>query len=181
MILRPPRSTLFPYTTLFRSREQRHPEVHEKRLRERRVGQVLAGRKDLPQRPGEEVENLLRPGPAEQEGDEHGDEADDETLPELLEVIEEPHPGKLFLAGIPKAARRIAQAGSRVGGLKRGGWAAERPAPPRRRRLRRDPRAAAGRSPRKAAKSGCSGRRRPSPSRKTSPSCPARSPFRSFS
>src|SRR2546426_7947255 len=35
MIRRPPRSTLFPYTTLFRSHQPRAPEVGEKR---RRVG-----------------------------------------------------------------------------------------------------------------------------------------------
>src|SRR5258708_27418736 len=29
MIRRPPRSTLFPYTTLFRSLAQAHPEVHQ--------------------------------------------------------------------------------------------------------------------------------------------------------
>src|SRR5437870_11007151 len=38
MIRRPPRSTLFPYTTLFRSRPQ-HGEVHGERLAE-----LLAGR-----------------------------------------------------------------------------------------------------------------------------------------
>src|SRR5258708_22394273 len=46
MIRRPPRSTLFPYTTLFRSREQRQPrrEAHEEpqrpRVDERRVDEV---------------------------------------------------------------------------------------------------------------------------------------------
>src|SRR3712207_8450926 len=34
MIRRPPRSTLFPYTTLFRSREDREPEVVAPRVRE---------------------------------------------------------------------------------------------------------------------------------------------------
>src|SRR5256886_12377864 len=33
MIRRPPRSTLFPYTTLFRSREQRFPDDRRRRVR----------------------------------------------------------------------------------------------------------------------------------------------------
>src|SRR3712207_8304949 len=43
MIRRPPRSTLFPYATLFRSREQQRPgrvagvEVADERLRDQRV------------------------------------------------------------------------------------------------------------------------------------------------
>src|SRR5438105_8342450 len=37
MIRRPPRSTLFPYTTLFRSAERKNTRVH-KRIRTRRAG-----------------------------------------------------------------------------------------------------------------------------------------------
>src|SRR5690349_22879363 len=37
MLRRPPRSTLFPYTTLFRSRGIRHPAVHEVRSGWRRM------------------------------------------------------------------------------------------------------------------------------------------------
>src|SRR2546422_6250562 len=38
MIRRPPRSTLFPYTTLFRSTELRHPRDLESGERRRRLG-----------------------------------------------------------------------------------------------------------------------------------------------
>src|SRR3712207_8613743 len=52
MIRRPPRSTLFPYTTLFRSRAaqpaQRHAEVVE-RLRVVGVVEALAGRRGVAQ------------------------------------------------------------------------------------------------------------------------------------
>src|SRR2546422_6637867 len=37
MIRRPPRSTLFPYTTLFRSRRVAHPEEHARHLLRDRV------------------------------------------------------------------------------------------------------------------------------------------------
>src|SRR5258705_7164431 len=37
MIRRPPRSTLFPYTTLFRSHEHRRPAAHMKLNRKRRA------------------------------------------------------------------------------------------------------------------------------------------------
>src|SRR3712207_7325515 len=40
MIRRPPRSTLFPYTTLFRSRLQQQRVTHPQRLVGQRVGQV---------------------------------------------------------------------------------------------------------------------------------------------
>src|SRR3712207_8065367 len=49
MIRRPPRSTLFPYTTLFRSRRDRRPQP---RLLLRRLSQAagVQGRPDPPQR-----------------------------------------------------------------------------------------------------------------------------------
>src|SRR3712207_7300854 len=37
MIRRPPRSTLFPYTTLFRSREERRAAAHQDRVGDDRV------------------------------------------------------------------------------------------------------------------------------------------------
>src|SRR3712207_7248148 len=43
MIRRPPRSTLFPYTTLFRSLGQRHPLAHHLRQVLQRLGQAAAG------------------------------------------------------------------------------------------------------------------------------------------
>src|SRR2546430_11070126 len=43
MIRRPPRSTLFPYTTLFRSRES-----HERRLEPARVEPVFEGEPHVP-------------------------------------------------------------------------------------------------------------------------------------
>src|SRR5260370_27265138 len=52
MIRRPPRSTLFPYTTLFRSRERRLPG---------RLPEALLGRKALP-------------GPADSRSEEHTSE-----------------------------------------------------------------------------------------------------------
>src|SRR3989442_3649183 len=36
MIRRPPRSTLFPYTTLFRSKEEREPRYHVRRVAQER-------------------------------------------------------------------------------------------------------------------------------------------------
>src|SRR3712207_8418839 len=50
MIRRPPRSTLFPYTTLFRSDEEavdQHEEVVARRARHRPVGQPLVDAEDL--------------------------------------------------------------------------------------------------------------------------------------
>src|SRR5438093_2851084 len=45
MIRRPPRSTLFPYTTLFRSLRQRRGEVHRPRRRHRRRLRERLGRR----------------------------------------------------------------------------------------------------------------------------------------
>src|SRR3712207_9550608 len=53
MIRRPPRSTLFPYTTLFRSVEVRH-------VRLQGVARLVLGRGNLG---GEEVEERLEVGP----------------------------------------------------------------------------------------------------------------------
>src|SRR5688572_32674131 len=47
MIRRPPRSTLFPYTTLFRSPDGEHPDVRSRGFVQRRVrhcGPLLRGR-----------------------------------------------------------------------------------------------------------------------------------------
>src|SRR2546430_12587469 len=51
MIRRPPRSTLFPYTTLFRSRDEERADAAreergERRDRERRAGAALARHRD---------------------------------------------------------------------------------------------------------------------------------------
>src|SRR5256885_10286686 len=43
MIRRPPRSTLFPYTTLFRSVEQQHLRIHRQRPRDRHSLLLPAG------------------------------------------------------------------------------------------------------------------------------------------
>src|SRR3712207_8503204 len=56
MIRRPPRSTLFPYTTLFRSAaEQRHGEVRKRAIADRAIGQCIrpraGGRRDLGEAP----------------------------------------------------------------------------------------------------------------------------------
>src|SRR5437868_12061689 len=43
MIRRPPRSTLFPYTTLFRSRRQGRDRRHRRRVRLRQIGHLVRG------------------------------------------------------------------------------------------------------------------------------------------
>src|SRR3712207_8510656 len=64
MIRRPPRSTLFPYTTLFRSREAAHTlallggKARQERARE--VGDVLAPRPQGRQGHGEDVEAVIK-------------------------------------------------------------------------------------------------------------------------
>src|SRR5271165_1578973 len=45
MIRRPPRSTLFPYTTLFRSRRQLAQEIIERLVGHARAGRVVGDRK----------------------------------------------------------------------------------------------------------------------------------------
>src|SRR2546429_7212468 len=53
MIRRPPRSTLFPYTTLFRSREPRlAPPIRRERVRKRALSRAVHGRV-LPRRESE--------------------------------------------------------------------------------------------------------------------------------
>src|SRR5260370_23619342 len=47
MIRRPPRSTLFPYTTLFRSRAIRRNAVNQRFSRPRRGPQAVPGKKPL--------------------------------------------------------------------------------------------------------------------------------------
>src|SRR2546428_6111668 len=62
MIRRPPRSTLFPYTTLFRSREKRGGgEVQEKsRLHHRREPDVAASEDDRVRKRSEEYTSELQ-------------------------------------------------------------------------------------------------------------------------
>src|SRR5437879_8110989 len=67
MIRRPPRSTLFPYTTLFRSRAPAHPGPHRHRPpRAERPAQLLAGGRlvqapalDDPRDPGRALHRAL--------------------------------------------------------------------------------------------------------------------------
>src|SRR3712207_8138371 len=68
MIRRPPRSTLFPYTTLFRSEQE-----HQHRREERHIGeqQVAVAEERLGQRDGG--------------GDEHGGRAAEVQLDQLVE------------------------------------------------------------------------------------------------
>src|SRR6266498_4786028 len=56
MIRRPPRSTLFPYTTLFRSRDCRLPQ--RRRRRRRRPGLRLPRRARTPERSEEHTSEL---------------------------------------------------------------------------------------------------------------------------
>src|SRR3712207_7891880 len=60
MIRRPPRSTLFPYTTLFRSVGDHRREDPEKDDAE---GGLERGRGDRPDKPWREDEHRERPGP----------------------------------------------------------------------------------------------------------------------
>src|SRR3712207_8912033 len=55
MIRRPPRSTLFPYTTLFRSRVAVHPLVHPGELLDRRI----AGKKEILRLQVEPLDHVL--------------------------------------------------------------------------------------------------------------------------
>src|SRR3712207_8628894 len=54
MIRRPPRSTLFPYTTLFRSQRAQHPDVEEALRGEEAGGeqQAVAGQEEPEEQPG---------------------------------------------------------------------------------------------------------------------------------
>src|SRR2546427_4848494 len=52
MIRRPPRSTLFPYTTLFRSRGIARPDPGGRRKNRQRLGKPLPRRHDLDRQPG---------------------------------------------------------------------------------------------------------------------------------
>src|SRR3712207_8488554 len=76
MIRRPPRSTLFPYTTLFRSRGRRAVVREAARHRETRV----RGGADLPDRHARDVAVLLA-GRARREPDEghEGDRSEEHT------------------------------------------------------------------------------------------------------
>src|SRR3712207_7963547 len=53
MIRRPPRSTLFPYTTLFRSTASVRTALRSRRPRGHRAGRAVAGRAARPRRGGE--------------------------------------------------------------------------------------------------------------------------------
>src|SRR3712207_8296814 len=74
MIRRPPRSTLFPYTTLFRSGDQRHVERVAQAHKARRLGRgvnvehtcqharLVGDHTDAaPVEPGEPADDVLRP------------------------------------------------------------------------------------------------------------------------
>ena len=111
-----------------RARQERHAEVHQEGLGQRRVGEVLAGRQDAADRPRQELEDLRRPGPGREERHEDRDDRDDEALAELLEVLEEAHPGQLVLGrgrrppdlSLEKLARVEAAQAGRIGGSVRG-------------------------------------------------------------
>src|SRR5256886_11508872 len=63
MIRRPPRSTLFPYTTLFRSRNRHGPSQARKNLRHRNTGVLARGDRDeLRLRVAREDAQQLDPG-----------------------------------------------------------------------------------------------------------------------
>src|SRR2546430_6280899 len=72
MIRRPPRSTLFPYTTLFRSRRVHDARARQQRPREERAaGEVIARGRE----PGPEAATaLLGPGPGLTRSEEHTSE-----------------------------------------------------------------------------------------------------------
>src|SRR5690606_41723079 len=80
MIRRPPRSTLFPYTTLFRSLERRNPAgepaAHRERLEETvgAAGRQLAERAHAARRAGDEVS-----------GDERHDDVRRKLVPGVLQ------------------------------------------------------------------------------------------------
>src|SRR4051794_41348955 len=61
MIRRPPRSTLFPYTTLFRSRRRTPPPHRRRRRRRRRPGRHRAQRPSRPHRSEEHTSELQSP------------------------------------------------------------------------------------------------------------------------
>src|SRR3712207_7626029 len=87
MIRRPPRSTLFPYTTLFRSEDrvrqrQRALDEAQHRQDDQEVGEVV-GRADLG-REGVVALGRLRAEPSEQDADDHEDpERSEEHTSEL--------------------------------------------------------------------------------------------------
>src|SRR2546426_12030136 len=63
MIRRPPRSTLFPYTTLFRSPEHEVRRArHERAVERRRLLDALVQLEILPQRPDDERRLVLLNG-----------------------------------------------------------------------------------------------------------------------
>src|SRR2546429_5181986 len=62
MIRRPPRSTLFPYTTLFRSLAERAPDLADERERHREPEQREPGRDERHRQP-ERVEHHRRHAP----------------------------------------------------------------------------------------------------------------------
>src|SRR5947209_16542301 len=100
MLRRPPRSTLFPYTTLFRSRPAR-PSVGRRVARRRRAGRRTPGvrRRRAPRRPGRELRGALA-GP-EERSEEHTSELQSRqylVCRLLLEKKKEQHRRTLELA-----------------------------------------------------------------------------------
>src|SRR5690348_17853762 len=60
MLRRPPRSTLFPYTTLFRSRHVDERADRRGRRRGRRIGEVCGAEVGEPRRPDPVEQNVRR-------------------------------------------------------------------------------------------------------------------------
>src|SRR2546430_12788246 len=77
MIRRPPRSTLFPYTTLFRSQKLSHrlevPHLHDRRLHPLREAQSLRERRD------DEARVLAGPGVREGAGHDDAERSEEHT------------------------------------------------------------------------------------------------------
>src|SRR5690242_21158819 len=77
MVRRPPRSTLFPYTTLFRSQNVRHPPVGERRDQARVADEgagLVFGASVAGEQPVIGVDDLGGNQPVEQRSEEHTSE-----------------------------------------------------------------------------------------------------------
>src|SRR2546430_16335185 len=106
MIRRPPRSTLFPYTTLFRSRPAAHPrfaavrrllvddevERHDLRNEIGERGQRLLARVRQPRRE-RQIELAVHPGPAERDVLDRPHEPAAAHPPAIDSLLEENPPG----------------------------------------------------------------------------------------
>src|ERR1051325_9709271 len=87
MIVRPPRSTLFPYTTLFRSRGRRVSGKRRERRQPRAVTTILyEGRRRLPRRQGDP--RYLRVCPARPGPRSAVREARPQQLPERADLLQ---------------------------------------------------------------------------------------------